>query len=156
MEDNAMKISIGSDEAGYRLKEVIKAYLQELGHDVADFGTFDGQPVLYPNVATEVAEDILQGNAERGVLICGTGIGMCISANKVPGIRAALCHDTYSAERARKSNDAQILCMGERVIGPELAKAVIYSWLRSEFAGGGSIPKVERMKELDEKYRHVQ
>jgi ribose 5-phosphate isomerase B len=150
-----MKLSVGSDEAGFRLKELIKTYLQELGHEVTDFGTFNEEPALYPNVAVQVAEDIRHGNSERGVLICGTGIGMSITANKVPGIRAALCHDTYSAERAQKSNDAQILCMGERVIGPELAKTIVHAWLDSSFAGGRSLSKVERIKEFDEKYRHV-
>lgn len=149
-----MRLSVGSDEAGFRLKELIKSYLRELGHEVTDFGTFNEEPALYPNVAVQVAENIRHGNSERGVLICGTGIGMSITANKVPGIRAALCHDTYSAERAQKSNDAQILCMGERVIGPELAKAIVHTWLDSSFAGGRSLPKVERIKEFEEQYRH--
>ncbi|HTU02457.1 MAG TPA: RpiB/LacA/LacB family sugar-phosphate isomerase, partial [Candidatus Sulfotelmatobacter sp.] len=89
----------------------------------------------------------------RGILMCGTGIGMAITANKVPGVRAATCHDTYSAERARKSNNAQILTMGARVIGPELAKTIVDAWLASEFEGGGSAPKVEKIMEYDEKFR---
>ena len=107
----------------------------------------------YPDIALNVAERVASGECERGILVCGTGIGMCITANKVPGVRAALCHDTYSAERARKSNDAQVITMGARVIGPELAKAIIDAWLVSEFAGGGSTVKVEKMNRVDEKYR---
>ncbi len=100
---------------------------------------------MYPDIAVEVARAIKAGKHERGILICGTGIGMSISANKVPGIRAAQCHDTYSAERARKSNNAQIISLGARVIGVELAKTIVSAWLESEFDGGNSAPKVERI-----------
>ena len=96
--------------------------------------------------------EVAEGKYERGILVCGTGIGMAITANKVPGIRAAVCHDPYSAERARKSNDAQILCMGERVIGKELAKCLVDIWLKAEFSGGGSIPKVKRIGEVEQYY----
>src|SRR5690606_2736485 len=98
---------------------------------VKDFGTFSSQPVDYPDVAEEVANAIVRGECERGILLCGTGLGMAIAANKVPGIRAATCHDVYSAERAQKSNNAQILTLGARVIGPELAKKVVSAWLES-------------------------
>ena len=99
--------------------------------------------MLYPDVAVKVAEAVARGEYERGILVCGTGIGMAIAANKVPGIRAAVCHDPFSTERSRKSNNAQIMCMGERVIGVELAKYLVDIWLECEFAGGGSAPKVE-------------
>jgi len=143
--EDEMKLAIGSDEAAWELKDVIRGHLQATGHDVEDFGTFNAQPVLYPDVAFAVAEAILAGRFERGILLCGTGIGMAISANKVPGIRAAQCHDTYSAERAQKSNDAQIITLGARVVGGELAKVIVNAWLASHFEGGRSNAKVERI-----------
>jgi ribose 5-phosphate isomerase B len=144
-----MKLAIGCDEAAFDLKETIRKHLIGAGHDVTDFGTFDGKPVLYPDVAFALAQAVARGDYERGVLMCGTGIGMAICANKVPGIRAAQCHDTYSAERASRSNDAQIITMGGRVIGPELAKAIVDTFLRSTFDGGRSQPKVDRINEFD-------
>jgi len=149
----AVSVAIGADEAAFDLKEILKAYLNGKGVNVVDYGAFDKNPVLYPDVAVKVAEAVAEGKHERGILMCGTGIGMAISANKVPGIRAANCHDTYSAQRSRKSNDAQILTMGARVIGPELAKTIVDAWLASEFEGGGSAPKVAKIREYDEKYR---
>ena len=139
-------IAIGCDEAACDLKELIKDHLAESGFEVVDFGTFDYQPVLYPDIAIEVAEAVAAGMHDRAVLLCGTGIGMAISANKVAGIRAAQAHDTYSAERARKSNDAQIVTLGARVVGPELAKSIVSAFMESEFTGGRSAPKVERIK----------
>jgi ribose 5-phosphate isomerase B len=146
-----MKIAIGCDEAAYDLKEIVKGLLVEEHHEVEDFGTFDKKPVLYPDVAFAVSEQVASGRFERAILMCGTGIGMAISANKVPGVRAACAHDTFSAERARKSNDAQILTMGARVIGPELAKTIVRAWLASEFEGGGSTAKVERIRDYEKK-----
>jgi ribose 5-phosphate isomerase B len=147
-----MAIIIGSDEAAFDLKEVIKAYLIELGEAVEDVGVYDTTPVLYPDIALAVASAIAEGRFERGILMCGTGLGMAITANKVPGIRAATCHDVYSAERSRKSNNCQILTMGARVVGVEVAKTVVRAWLASEFQGGGSTAKVQRMIEIDEMY----
>jgi ribose 5-phosphate isomerase B len=146
-----MAIAIGCDEAAYELKETLKKQMQVLGHEVVDYGTHEGKPVLYPDIAFAVAEDIASGKHQRGVLLCGTGIGMAISANKVPGVRAAQAHDTYSAERARKSNDAQIITMGARVVGPELAKSILVAWLASEYEGGRSAPKVDRIVEYERK-----
>lgn len=143
------KIIIGCDEAAYNLKMVLMGHLKEKGYEVDDFGADKGEVVLYPDVAYKVADQIAAGNYERGILVCGTGIGMAICANKVPGVRAAVCHDPFSTERARKSNDAQIMCMGERVVGVELAKYLVDIWLDCEFAGGGSAPKVERIMELE-------
>ena len=138
-------IAIGCDEAAYDLKEQIKAHLADQGMELVDFGTFDSKAVLYPDIAIKLAESVSAGEQDRGILLCGTGIGMAISANKVPGIRAAQAHDTYSAERARKSNDAQIVTIGARVVGPELAKMIVDSFLRSDFSGGNSQAKVERI-----------
>jgi ribose 5-phosphate isomerase B len=138
-----MKIAIGCDEGAYDLKQTLKKHMADAGHDVTDFGTHDAQPVLYPNVAFAVAGQVASGAFSRALLLCGTGIGMAISANKVKGIRAAQCHDTYSAERASRSNDAQIITIGARVVGPELAKSIVDAWLRSTFDGGRSQPKVD-------------
>lgn len=148
-----MKIAIGSDEAGFELKEKLKEYLIDKGYEVEDYGVYDTQPVLYPDIAVKVAATIAAGQHQRGILICGTGIGMAIAANKVPGIRAAVCHDPYSAERARKSNDAQIMTLGARVVGEELARTLVSIWLNSEFQGGGSIPKVQQIEYYDHKFR---
>jgi ribose 5-phosphate isomerase B len=148
-----MKIGIGADDAGYGLKETIKGHLSELGVDFEDYGPFDSQPVDYPDIGFAVAQDIAKGTFERAILICGTGIGMTITADKVPGVRAALCHDTYSAERARKSNNAQVLTMGARVIGLELAKRIVDVWLSSEFDGGKSLRKVQKIMDGERRFK---
>lgn len=147
-----MKIAIGCDEAGCGLKHIIIELLQGEGIEVMDEGCRDDEVVLYPNIAEKVSNIVADGKADRGILICGTGIGMAMAANKVKGIRAAVCHDPFSTERSRKSNDAQIMCMGARVIGPELAKMLVKLWLTCDFAGGGSAPKVEAIKQMEEKY----
>jgi ribose 5-phosphate isomerase B len=138
-------VAIGSDEAGYVLKGMVAEVIRAEGWEVDDFGCHSTDPVDYPDVAFAVAHAIARGEYARGVLICGTGIGMAIAANKVQGVRAAQAHDPYSAERARKSNDAQILTLGARVIGPELAATLVRIWLASEFAGGGSARKVAKI-----------
>ncbi|MFP3153853.1 ribose 5-phosphate isomerase B [Lachnospiraceae bacterium ZAX-1] len=145
-----MKLIIGCDEAAYNLKILIIEHLKSQGHEVDDFGATAGETILYPDVAYKVADEIASGHYERGILLCGTGIGMSICANKVPGVRAAVCHDPFSAQRARKSNDAQIMCLGERIIGVELAKNLVDIWMESEFQGGGSAPKVDRISELEQ------
>lgn len=117
-----MKIAIGSDHNAFELKEELKTYMIDEGYDVVDYGCHSCEAVDYPDVSFRVGNDIMKGEIDRGILICGTGIGVAIAAGKVPGIRAALCHDTYSAERAQLSNNAQILTMGAKVIGPEAAK----------------------------------
>ena len=150
---NKFSVAVGCDEAAYDLKETIKKYVQELGYGVEDLGTVKDEQALYPNIALAVANSIVEGKNRLGVLMCGTGIGVSITANKVPGIRAAQAHDTYSAERARKSNDAQIVCLGARVVGPELAKSIVKSFLESEFAGGSSAAKVERIAAIEQELR---
>jgi ribose 5-phosphate isomerase B len=144
-------IAIAADSAGAPLKDHLAKYLTEHGYDIKDFG--NGTEVDYPDVASEVAEAVSRGEHERAVLICGTGIGMAITANKVPGVRASTAHDPYSAERLRTSNDAQIIAMGARVIAPQTAEVVLQHWLDSEFEGGGSTTKVEKMKKVDEQHR---
>jgi len=147
-----MKIAMGCDEAALAMKEAIKDYIENQGHEVEDFGVYGTEAILYPDIAIEVAESVASGDYVRGILFCGTGVGMAIVANKVLGIRAAVCHDPFSAERARKSNDAQIMTMGARVIGIELAKKLVDIWLASEFAGGRSLPKVARIKEYEKNH----
>ncbi|OGP58622.1 MAG: ribose 5-phosphate isomerase B [Deltaproteobacteria bacterium RBG_13_49_15] len=147
-----MSIAIGSDHNGFELKEEIKAYLKTLGKEVEDYGVASEDPVDYPDIAVKLAEAVAQGKHNRGILVCGTGIGMAIAANKVPGVYAATCHDSFSTERARKSNNAQIMTMGAQVIGPELAKSLVNIWLESEFQGGRSQPKVDKIRKIEEKY----
>ena len=151
-----MRVAIGCDNAGFPLKEVVTDLLK---HDYADIEVTDfgvpnaDDPEYYPDVAERVARAVAEEGFDRGILMCGTGLGMAMTASKVPGIRAATCHDSYSAERARKSNDAQVLTMGARVIGPELAKVITKVWLDSEFdPRSRSGPKVQRMVEIDAKY----
>ncbi|HET7579957.1 MAG TPA: ribose 5-phosphate isomerase B [Bacillales bacterium] len=147
-----MKIALGCDHNAYFLKEEVKKHLHELNHEVIDYGCYSCEAVDYPDVAFQVGQDIADGRMPRGILICGTGIGVAIAAGKVPGIRAALCHDTYSAERAQKSNDAQILTMGAKVIGVELAKKVVSAYLESEFSGGNSERKVQKIIDKENEY----
>ncbi len=144
-----MLILVGSDHIGYSLKEDLKAYLIQLGHQVIDIGCFSTEPVDYPDIAVRLAERIAGGETDRGVLICGTGIGMSIAANKIPGVKAACCHDPYSAERARKSNNAQVITMGSQIIAPTLAHLILDHWLASEFTGGRSAQKVAKIDDLD-------
>jgi ribose 5-phosphate isomerase B len=145
-----MRIGIGSDHLGFELKEKLKDYLACRGYEVTDYGCPSTEHVDYPDIAFQVAGQVLSGNHPRAVLVCGTGNGMTIAANKVKGIRAALCHDPVSAERAGKSNDAQILCMGALIIDFEKAKEVMDLWLASEFQGGPSARKIAKIRQREE------
>ena len=147
-------IAIGCDEAAFHLKETLRAHLEKLGHTVKDYGVYNTEPSLYPNIALQVSSAVAEGKHERAILMCGTGIGMAITANKVPGIRAAVCHDVYSTERARKSNDCQVMALGARVVGEEYAKSLVDTWLKSDFEGGKSAAKVERIKEIEQEFRN--
>lgn len=145
-----MKIAIGADHGGFKLKAEIVKLLTEEGFEFKDFGTFSEESVDYPDIALEVARTVQSGEFQRGILICGTGIGIGIAANKLRGIRAALCHDTFSARAAREHNDANILTMGERVIGPGLARDIVRVWLGAEFAGGRHARRVEKIDAITE------
>ncbi|MEO9339271.1 RpiB/LacA/LacB family sugar-phosphate isomerase [Mesorhizobium sp. SB112] len=151
-----MKIAVAGDSAGEPLVKVILEHLSsKSGLEIADLSKPENNEAneFYAGVAERTSLAILDGRFDRGILVCGTGIGVCISANKVPGIRAALTHDTYSAERAQLSNNAQIITMGARVIGSEVAKSIVDAWLRSEFdANGRSAGNVDAMDALDKKY----
>lgn len=142
-------IAVGSDDAGYPLKEDLKRYLVAEGYLVTDYGCDSAEPVDYPDVGLDVARAVARGEHDRAVLVCGTGIGMAIAANKVPGVFAAVVHDPYSAARARMSNNAQILTMGARIVAPELARGLLQVWLDSEFAGGASARKVDKIRQAE-------
>lgn len=150
MSDNKMPIVMGADQNGWRMKDELRDYLRSKGYEVMDLGVNSDDPVLYPEIAIKVAETVRDGNYSRGILVCGTGAGMSITANKVPGIRAVCIHDPYTAERARASNDAQIATLGSQVIGMSTAKMLIDIWMKSEFEGGRSLPKVNLIKAMDE------
>ncbi|MDQ1143794.1 ribose 5-phosphate isomerase B [Bacillus sp. SORGH_AS 510] len=147
-----MKIGIGCDHNGFDFKEAIKDYLQGEGVEIIDYGCHSCSSVDYPDVAFEVSKDIIGGKIERGILICGTGLGVAIAANKYPGIRAATCHDVYSAERAQKSNNAQIMTMGAQVIGPELGKKLAEAFLKSSFNEERSGRKVQKIIDKENEF----
>ncbi len=130
-----MNVIIGADHGGYPLKAVIIEYVKELGHTAEDVGTFSSEPVDYPDYARAVANAIIDGRGERGVIICGSGVGACVAANKFPGIRAAVCHDTFSAHQGVEDDDMNVLCLGARVVGPELAKDLVRTFLSAGFSG---------------------
>jgi ribose 5-phosphate isomerase B len=146
-------IAIGSDDAGFRLKEELKKYLEAEGHAVTDYGCESSDPVDYPDVALEVARAVARGEHDRAILVCGTGIGMAITANKVPGVYATVAHDAYSAAKARTSNNTQVLALGARVVAPELATTLVGIWLRSEFGGGSSARKVGKIEQAEHELR---
>ena len=144
-----MKVAIGCDHGGLNLKASVKEVLSALGHEVEDFGCHTAESCDYPDIAVPVANAVVSGEADRGILICGTGIGIGIAANKIAGIRAALCHDTFSAHACREHNNANVLTMGERVIGPGLAKDIVTIWMTTEFEGGRHERRVEKIKALE-------
>ncbi len=140
-----MKIAIGSDHGGFRLKEELIRFLQEEGINYKDFGTYSADSCDYPDIGHAVAKEVVAGQYDKGILICGTGIGIGIAANRIKGIRAALCHDTFSARASREHNDANILTLGERVIGPGLARDITKVWLEAEFQGGRHARRVGKI-----------
>ena len=131
-----MKVAIGSDHGGYDLKKLIVSKLQHDGYEISDFGTFSEESVDYPDFSNKVCECVRTGECERGILICGTGIGMSIAANRFREIRAALCHDAFTARMSREHNNANVLCLGARVTGSEVALDIVNVWMQTEFAGG--------------------
>lgn len=144
-----MRISLASDHAGFTLKETIKAYLGENKYHYHDFGTFDQKPVDYPDLACLAASAVQKGDYERGIIVCGTGIGVCIAANKLKGIRAAHCGECYSARCCREHNDANILTLGSRVIGVGLALEIVRVFLETPFEGGRHLRRIEKMHRLE-------
>jgi ribose 5-phosphate isomerase B len=148
-------IVIGCDSAATDLKKTIADFLRAQGYHIEDMGVNSPEDdTYYPLIARRVCERIIESGFEKqGILICGTGIGMSITANKFPGIYAAVCHENFSAERSKLSNNCNVLCMGARVIGPELAKKIVREWISLEFRDGHSTPKVEAMKDIDREFR---
>ncbi|SHH50947.1 ribose 5-phosphate isomerase B [Clostridium grantii] len=147
-----MKVALGSDHGGYSLKVEIIKHLESKNIEFKDFGTYTEESCDYPDYAEKVAVEVSNKNYDFGILICGTGIGISISANKVPGIRAALCHDTFSAHATREHNDANILAMGERVVGPGLAIDIVDTFLNSQFEGDRHARRVNKITEIEKKY----
>ena len=147
-----MKIAIGCDHGGIVLKSAVLEVLNEKGIDSEDLGCFTNDSVDYPDYALKVAEEVSQGKADLGIILCGTGIGISIAANKVKGIRAAVAHDLFTAEMCKRHNNANILAMGGRVISPELAKDMVRIWLDSEFEGGRHLNRINKISEIEQKY----
>lgn len=146
-----MRVAVGCDHAGFPLKQEVLELLQSLGHTADDFGTFSTAPVDYPDFARKVAEAVLSGTCERGIVICGSGVGASVAASKVPGVRAALCHDTFSARQGVEDDDMNVVCLGARVIGPMLAAEVLKAFLAARFSGAerhrrrlGKIAQIEK------------
>lgn len=146
-----MRIVIGSDHAGTNLRSVVAERLRARGDEVTDIGIHNQEPVDYPDIAAEVARAVAGGEADRGVLICGSGIGMAMAANKIDGVRAALCADGYSARLCRAHNDANVLCMGERVIGAGVALDIVDAFVDTPFAGGRHARRLDKIKALEQK-----
>ena len=148
-----MKIAMACDHGGFHLKEHIKKYLEDKGIEVVDHGTYSEDSVDYPDYAAKLCEDITSGasGAQKGILICGTGIGISIAANKCKGIRASLCGDVFSAKMSREHNNANVLCMGDRVLGVGLAEMITDAWLETEFAGGRHERRVNKIMDLEAK-----
>ncbi len=144
-----MKIAIGSDHRGYEAKERIKALLRERGDEVVDEGTGSKDACDYPDMAIRVGQSVASGSVERGILLCGTGLGMSITANKVAGVRAALCHDELTAQLSRRHNDANILCMPADLIGDALMQSMVRTWLETKFEGGRHARRVEKISSYE-------
>lgn len=145
-----MRIAIGSDHRGYETKRRLLPILQKLGHEISDLGTDGGESVDYPDFAFQVAQAVSEGRVDRGILICGTSIGMCIAANKVKGVRAAPCHDSITAEMSRRHNDANVLCLSADLLGEELIARMIRIWLETEFEGGRHARRVDKITRYED------
>ena len=144
-----MRIAVGSDHRGFALKETLKELLAELGHDWVDFGCQTEEPVDYPDIARPLAEAVAAGEYERGILICGSGVGMSIAANKVKGVRAALCHDTFAGRLTRRHNDANVLCLGGWCIGRGVAEDIVRVFLSEDFEGGRHARRLEKIRAIE-------
>ncbi|HKY31813.1 MAG TPA: ribose 5-phosphate isomerase B [Candidatus Polarisedimenticolia bacterium] len=148
-----MRVAIGCDHAAVAMKDGIVKSLREAGLTVQDEGTFSGDAVDYPDFAARVASLVASGKADRGIVLCGTGIGVCIAANKIPGIRAAVCHDVTTARLARRHNDANVLCMGARTTGASTAADAVAAFLETEFEGGRHVQRVRKIEALEGRHQ---
>jgi ribose 5-phosphate isomerase B len=145
-----MKVVVGSDHRGYKVKELIKTIVTQLGHECIDVGTLDNNPVDYPDPAYRAAKAVAEKKADRAILACGTGIGMSISANKVKGVRAALCYDELSARISRHHNDANVLCVSGELLGEVLLRRMVEVWLGTDFAGGRHLRRVRKIQAIEQ------
>jgi ribose 5-phosphate isomerase B len=145
-------VALGADHAGFELKEALKAWLIDQGYQILDYGAHSPDAVDYPDYAAQVAEAVADQKVERGVLICGTGIGMAIAAGKVPGVRAALCSDLYTARMSREHNDANVLTLGGRLMGPEMALDILRMWIETDFAGGRHQRRVDKIADIERRH----
>ena len=144
-----MRIVIGSDHAGFELKEALQQWLHEAGHEVIDVGTDSDASCDYPVFGAAVAREVAAGDADRGVAVCGSGLGICMAANKIPGVRAATCHDEVTAEMSRRHNDLNVLCLSAEMIGPELQEKMLRTWLETPFEGGRHARRVAKIAALE-------
>ena len=151
-----MRIAVGTDHRGFALRVRLIELLQRLGHEVEDLGTFSAEAVDYPDIAARVARKVGHGEVDRGILICGTGLGMCITANKFPGVRAAPCHDDLTAELSRRHNDSNILCLSADLLGERLVDRMVELWLTTPFEGGRHARRVAKIKALEREIRDSQ
>ncbi|MFZ7119686.1 MAG: ribose 5-phosphate isomerase B [Eubacteriaceae bacterium] len=147
-----MKIALGADHGGFNLKEVIKKHLEGKDYQVVDYGTFNTESIDYPDIGEKVALAVKNGEADKGIITCGTGLGISITANKIPGIRAALVSETFSAEMSRAHNNANILALGGRVTGPDLALQIVDVWLKTDFLGDRHERRVNKISQIEAKY----
>lgn len=144
------RIAIGCDHRGFALKELIISFLQNAGYSYQDFGCYSTEPMDYPDIAQKVGEAVASGKFDQGILICNTGIGMCIAANKIRGVRAALCHNVFAAQRARQHNDANVLCLGGEDVDTDSALQIVETFLTTDFEGGRHARRVNKIKALEE------
>src|SRR5579864_2273062 len=148
-----MRVTLGSDHAGFELKKVLIAHLQQNGHQVVDVGTHSTEPVDYPDFAEALALSVLRGESERGILICGSGVGASVAANKIPGIRAGLCHDSYSAHQGVEHDNINVLVLGSRIIGPELAKDLCITFINARFTNEERhCRRLEKIHSIEQRY----
>jgi ribose 5-phosphate isomerase B len=151
-----MRIAVGTDHRGYPVRARVIDLLERLGHEVEDMGTFTDEAVDYPDIAARVAQKVSRGEADRGILLCGTGLGMCIAANKFPGVRAAPCHDDLTAEMSRRHNDSNVLCLSADLLGERLIGRMIELWLMTPFEGGRHVRRIEKITAIEHEIEEEQ
>jgi ribose 5-phosphate isomerase B len=148
-----MRIAVGGDHAGFPLKETVVKALNKLGHEVSDYGSFDNNPVDFPDITRTVCAAVLEGKAERAIMVCGTGVGACIAANKIPGIRASVCHDIYSSHQCVEHDDVNVMCVGAQIVGPVLVVELLEGFLKAEFSTEEEFRRrVEKLNEMERQY----
>jgi ribose 5-phosphate isomerase B len=152
-ERDTMKIAVGGDHAGFPLKETIVNALKSMGHEVTDYGSYDSTPVDFPDITKTVCNAVLSGQAVRAIMVCGTGVGACIAANKIPGIRASVCHDIYSSHQCVEHDDVNVMCVGAQIVGPVIVVELLESYLKAEFSTEEEFRRrVEKLNEMEREY----